>query len=83
MVRKAEQIVDLSHFTSFNIMSRFIYTDLFSSLLNPRHADPGSTLIHVGAYGPYSLINIYKQFRHSQYIEQFFHLYDHIKYFLQ
>jgi len=30
-------------------MSRFIYTDLISSLLDPRHVDPGSTLIYVGA----------------------------------
>jgi len=31
-------------------MSYFIYTDLISSLLDPRLVDPGSTLIHVGAY---------------------------------
>jgi len=34
-------------------MSYFIYTDLISSLLDPKlQVDPGSTLIHVGAYGP-------------------------------
>jgi len=33
-------------------MSYFIYTDLISSLLDPRLVDPGSTLIHAGAYGP-------------------------------
>jgi len=33
-------------------MSCFIYTDLFSSLLDLTLVDPGSTLIHVGAYGP-------------------------------
>jgi len=29
-------------FSSFNIMSHFIYTDLISSLLDPRLVDPGS-----------------------------------------
>jgi len=61
MVRKTElkNTVDLSHFSSFNIMSYFIYTDLISSLLDPRLVDPGclldprlvdpgSTLINVG-----------------------------------
>jgi len=33
-------------------MSYFIYTDLISSLLDPRLVEPGSTLIHVGAYDP-------------------------------
>jgi len=33
-------------------MSHLIYTDLISSLLDPRLIDPGSTLIHVGAYDP-------------------------------
>jgi len=33
-------------------MSYFIYTDLISSLLDPKLVNPGSTLIHVGAYGP-------------------------------
>jgi len=33
-------------------MSYFIYTDLISSLLDPRLVDPGSTLIHVGEYDP-------------------------------
>jgi len=32
-------------------MSYFMYTDLISSLLDPRLVDPGSTLIFVGAYG--------------------------------
>jgi len=32
-------------------MSHFIYTDLISSLLDPRLVDPGSTLIYIGAYG--------------------------------
>jgi len=31
-------------------MSYFIYTDLTSSLFDLRHFDPGSTLIHIGAY---------------------------------
>jgi len=31
-------------------MSYFIYTDLISSLLDPKPVDPGSTLIYVGAY---------------------------------
>jgi len=35
-------------------MSYFIYTDLISSLLDPRLVDPGSILIYVGAYGPKS-----------------------------
>jgi len=55
MVRKTElkSTVDHSHFSSFNIMSYFIYTDLISSLLDPRLVDPGSTLIfYIGAYGP-------------------------------
>jgi len=34
------------------IMSYFIYTDLISSLLDPRLIDPGSAFIYVGAYGP-------------------------------
>jgi len=33
-------------------MSHFVYTDLISSLLDPRLVDPGSTLKHVGAHGP-------------------------------
>jgi len=33
-------------------MSYFTYTDLISSLLNPRLVDPGSSLIYVDAYGP-------------------------------
>jgi len=33
-------------------MSYFTYTDLISSSLDPKLVDPGSTLIHVGAYGP-------------------------------
>jgi len=35
-------------------MSNFIYTDLISILLDLRLVDPGSTLIHDGADGPYS-----------------------------
>jgi len=31
-------------------MPYFIYSDLISSLLDPRLANPGSTLIHVGWY---------------------------------
>jgi len=31
-------------------MSYFIYSDAISSLLDPRLVDPGSTLIHVGAF---------------------------------
>jgi len=48
MTRKTE----LSHFSSFNIMSYFIYTDLISSLLDPALDDPGSALIHFSAYNP-------------------------------
>jgi len=48
MVRKTEK-VDLSHFSSFNIMSYFIYADLIGGLLNPRLVDPGASLIRVGA----------------------------------
>jgi len=33
-------------------MSYFIYTDLISSLRDPRLFDPGLTLIYVGTYGP-------------------------------
>jgi len=33
-------------------MSYLIYTDVISSLLDPKHVDPGSTLIQVGAYDP-------------------------------
>jgi len=39
-------------FSSFIIISYFIYIDLISSLLDPRLVDPGSTLLYVGAYGP-------------------------------
>jgi len=46
MLRKTELRVDVSHFSSFNITSYLIYTDLISSLLDPRLADPGSTLVH-------------------------------------
>jgi len=53
---KNNKQVDLCNFSSFNIMSYFIYADLISSLLNPRHVDPGSTLIHVGAYGPLDMM---------------------------
>jgi len=31
-------------------MSCFIYADLISTLLDPKLADPRSTLIHVGTY---------------------------------
>jgi len=31
-------------------MSYFIYTDLIGSLLDPKHVDPESILINVGAY---------------------------------
>jgi len=33
-------------------MSYFIYSDLISSLFDPRLVDPGSTLIYVGTYDP-------------------------------
>jgi len=36
-------------------MSYFIYTDLISSLLDPKLVDPGSTLIHIDAYGPLNI----------------------------
>jgi len=32
-------------------MSHFIYTDLISSLLDPKLVNPGSILIHVDTYG--------------------------------
>jgi len=35
-------------------MSNFSYTELISSLLDPRLVNPGSTLIHVDVYGPKS-----------------------------
>jgi len=54
MVRKTELKVHLSHFSSSDIASYFIYTDfsdLVSSLLNPGLDDSRLTLIHVaGAY---------------------------------
>jgi len=62
MVRKTELKVDLSHFSSFNIMLYFIYTDLISSLLDPRFVDPGSILIHVGAYDP-KIFNSFKNLK--------------------
>jgi len=43
-------------------MSHFIYTDLISSLLDPRLVDPGSTLIYVGAYVSMQLTRYSKQF---------------------
>jgi len=54
MVRKTKlkRTVDLSHCSSFNMMSYFIYTDLIISLLDERLVDPGLTLIHFGAYDP-------------------------------
>jgi len=54
MVRKTELKVDLSHFSSFNIMSCLIYTDLISSLLDPTIVNPGLSLIYIGAYVPKS-----------------------------
>jgi len=41
-----------SHFSSFNVVPYFIYTDLISGLPDPRLVDPGSSLIHVNAYDP-------------------------------
>jgi len=32
--------------------------DLISSLLDPRLVNPGSTLIHIGAYGPKFFENV-------------------------
>jgi len=55
MLRKTE-VKSRSHFSSFNIMSYLIYTDLISSFLDPKLVDPRSTLIHVGAYDPYGRI---------------------------
>jgi len=54
--------VDPFHFSSFNIMSHFIYTDLISNLLDPRLVDPGLILIYVGAnnQGPLYLDTILK-----------------------
>jgi len=42
----------LSHFSFFRIVSYFTHTNLISSLLDPKFVVPGSTLIHVGTYGP-------------------------------
>jgi len=41
-------------------MSLFIYTHLISNLLDPRLVDPGSTLIHVGAYDQWAIKIIVK-----------------------
>jgi len=35
-----------THFSSFNITSSLICTDLISSLLDPKLVDPVSTLVH-------------------------------------
>jgi len=46
-------------------MSYFNYTDLISSLLDPRLVNPGSTLTHVvvGAYDPKSYLqNLYTKY---------------------
>jgi len=53
-VRKTELKVEISHFSSFNIMPYFVYADIISSLLDLRLVDPGSgsSLINGGAYGP-------------------------------
>jgi len=40
-------------------MSYFIYANLISSLLVLRLVDPGSTLIHVCAFGLKMQVNIY------------------------
>jgi len=53
LIRKTELKIDLSHFSSFNITSYFIYTDLITSLPDPRLVDPGSILFHVGANNSY------------------------------
>jgi len=39
-------------------MSYFICTDLISSLLDLRLVDPGSTLTHVGAFEPTSVVGM-------------------------
>jgi len=46
MVKKTELKRDVSHFSSINITSYLIYTDLISSLLDPKLVDPRSTLVH-------------------------------------
>jgi len=60
MVRKTELKSTSISFSSFNIVSYFIYTDLISSLLDPRLVDHGLTLIHVGAYDPCCLKRIFE-----------------------
>jgi len=56
MMRKTElNSIDLSHFSSFNVMPYFINVDLISSLLDARLVDPGSSLILVDAYDPKDL----------------------------
>jgi len=49
---KIDQNLILNHlnFSSFTIMSYFIYTDFSSGLLDPRLVDLGLTLIHISAY---------------------------------
>jgi len=47
MVKKTEL---KSKSSSFNIMSYFIFTNLISSLLDPKLVDSGSSLIYVGTY---------------------------------
>jgi len=56
-MRKTELESNLFHFSSVNIWSYFIYTDLISSLLNTRLVDPGSTLIYVDTFGSKNLIS--------------------------
>jgi len=46
MVRKIELKSRYISFSSFNIKLYLIYTDLISSLLDPKLVDPGSTLVH-------------------------------------
>jgi len=41
----------------------FIYTDLITSLLDPKLVDPGSTLIYVDAYKALNLISCSKDLK--------------------
>jgi len=51
MVRKTELKSNLSHFSSYNIVSCFIFTDLIRRLLDTKLVDP----IYVDAYDPNGL----------------------------
>jgi len=47
MVRRTEL---KSRCITLQLLQYLIYADLIGNLLDPRFVDPGSTLIHIGAY---------------------------------